>query len=213
MGQPHARWRWRGWAALVAAGLLSNCGSSAESGTTVKAADVQADSSVAQDAKSTQDSAVADSSAGQGADAAPEVAVAADASAPIDADTFAFADAVNGGDTSGADVAVADAQAEADQGGATSDAGPNQCCLADAGADAAADSLADTGVATPDAVAGADVVADAADATTVCPTCLGADYPGYQTEDVNTKSAKYKQTYGLAAFKGKATLVALLSAG
>ena len=42
---------------------------------------------------------------------------------------------------------------------------------------------------------------------------MGADYPGYTTEDVNLKSAKFKQVYGLAAFKGKATMVALLSAG
>lgn len=49
---------------------------------------------------------------------------------------------------------------------------------------------------------------------TACTTAaLTCSAPGWQLEDVQPKSSRMGQTYGLEAFRDRATLVALLSAG
>jgi hypothetical protein len=42
-------------------------------------------------------------------------------------------------------------------------------------------------------------------------TCVGSDMPTWKLEDFQPKSTRYRTTYGLDAFKGKVTVVALLS--
>jgi len=44
-----------------------------------------------------------------------------------------------------------------------------------------------------------------------CTTCVGASMPTWQLADFQPKSAGYGKTYGLEAFKGKVTVVALLA--
>ena len=43
------------------------------------------------------------------------------------------------------------------------------------------------------------------------PTCAGTPSPEWALVDFQTKSSKYTETYGLEAFKGKVTLLALLA--
>jgi hypothetical protein len=42
-------------------------------------------------------------------------------------------------------------------------------------------------------------------------TCVGAPMPTWKAEDFQPKSSGFKKIYGLEAFKGKVTVVALLS--
>jgi hypothetical protein len=42
-------------------------------------------------------------------------------------------------------------------------------------------------------------------------TCVGSEMPTWKLEDFQPKSSGFKKTYGLEAFKGKVTVVALLS--
>lgn len=42
-------------------------------------------------------------------------------------------------------------------------------------------------------------------------TCVGAPMPTWKLEDFQPKSPSFKKTYGLDGFKGKVTVVALLS--
>jgi hypothetical protein len=44
-----------------------------------------------------------------------------------------------------------------------------------------------------------------------CMTCVGAPVPTWQLADFQPKSPGYGKTYGLEAFKGKVTVVALLA--
>ena len=58
--------------------------------------------------------------------------------------------------------------------------------------------------------AAADVLlADASDAG--CATCTGASLPTWKLGDYQPLSPGYGKTYGLEAFKGKVTVVALLA--
>lgn len=72
----------------------------------------------------------------------------------------------------------------------------------------------DTGTST-DALADTSLLADASDVMNDTPacvgTCIGAEMPSWQLEDFQPKSPGFKKVYGLSAFKGKVTVVALLS--
>jgi len=57
----------------------------------------------------------------------------------------------------------------------------------------------------------ADVGGDGLLADAGCMTCAGATMPTWRLSDVQPKSAGYGKTYGLEAFKGKVTVVALLA--
>lgn len=95
----------------------------------------------------------------------------------------------------------------------------------DVGADGSGDDtgLADAGPDTADI--GTDTVADVAldvpadgsgDAAPPCdpdtdPTCPGAAMPAYVLEDVQPQSDRFGETYGLDAFRGEVTVVAILA--
>jgi hypothetical protein len=58
------------------------------------------------------------------------------------------------------------------------------------------------------------LLADASDVMTdavTSPTTVGAEMPAWKLEDFQPKSTGFKKIYGLEAFKGKVTVVALLS--
>ena len=57
----------------------------------------------------------------------------------------------------------------------------------------------------------ADAAGDGLLADAGCTTCVGATMPTWQLADFQPKSAGYGKTYGLEAFKGKVTVVALLA--
>lgn len=78
----------------------------------------------------------------------------------------------------------------------------------------------DTGATPPsDALADTTLLADASDAMMgdapldciVGKTCIGSEMPSWALEDFQPKSSRYRTTYGLPVFKGKVTVVALLS--
>jgi len=73
----------------------------------------------------------------------------------------------------------------------------------------------DTGSQPTDALADTSLLADASDVMNETPacvgTCIGAEMPAWQLEDFQPKSPGFRKTYGLSAFKGKVTVVALLS--
>ena len=76
---------------------------------------------------------------------------------------------------------------------------------------AVADSGTSVDVGTID---GASVDATSADTVASCnhaAQCVGAAMPTWKLEDVQPKSAQYKQVYGLSGFVGKVTVLALLS--
>lgn len=109
------------------------------------------------------------------------------------------------GDDTTPDV-VADVALDAPADGSGDDAG-----VADAGPDAAdvgTDTVADVAL---------DVPADGSgDAAPPCdpdtePTCPGAAMPAYVLEDVQPQSARFGETYGLDAFRGEVTVVAILA--
>lgn len=56
-----------------------------------------------------------------------------------------------------------------------------------------------------------DASTDALLADAGCMTCVGASMPTWQLQDFEPKSPGYGKTYGLEAFKGKVTVVALLA--
>lgn len=130
---------------------------------------------------------------------------------------------VPSGDT-GLDSASSDAAAGTDAATATDTATGNDTAAATdttAGSDA---TLPEDATASDTADAGAaDAQADTAEADTAesdtadtAPDALAANQPGapfplWQLQDKQPQSAKFGQTYGLAAFAGKATLVSLLS--
>lgn len=81
------------------------------------------------------------------------------------------------------------------------------------------DASTDTGTKSkPDARADG-LLADASDASDESgglgcapdKNCVGATMPTWQLQDFQPKSPRYGHTYGLEAFKGKVTVVALLS--
>lgn len=73
-----------------------------------------------------------------------------------------------------------------------------------------ADASVDGSGSKTDAMLGGDgLLADASDAG--CMSCTGASMPTWQLVDVQPKSPGYGKTYGLEAFKGKVTVVALLA--
>lgn len=72
----------------------------------------------------------------------------------------------------------------------------------------ATDAAVDVG-SKPDKADGG-LLADASD-TSTCMTCAGAPMPTWQLADVQPLSPGYGKTYGLEAFKGKVTVVALLA--
>jgi hypothetical protein len=74
---------------------------------------------------------------------------------------------------------------------------------------AAADSVADSAVTEVAADASGDVLADG---DAMSGSSIGAPMPTWQLVDFQPKSAKFNQTYGLEAFKGKVTVVTLLLA-
>jgi hypothetical protein len=53
------------------------------------------------------------------------------------------------------------------------------------------------------------LLADASDAG--CTTCVGASMPSWQLTDYQPESPGFGKTYGLEAFRGKVTVVALLA--
>lgn len=74
------------------------------------------------------------------------------------------------------------------------------------------DAAIDTGAKTKADARGDSLLADA-DPLACVPdkTCVGATMPTWQLQDFQPKSPRYGNTYGLEAFKGKVTVVALLS--
>ena len=50
------------------------------------------------------------------------------------------------------------------------------------------------------------------DACSLAPLCVGAAWPAWTLEDFQPKSPRLGQSYGLDAFKGSVTVVALLEA-
>ncbi len=91
----------------------------------------------------------------------------------------------------------------ADTGVKVADAKPDTATAPDS---AALDAVVDETMAD----GSSDALADASDAG--CPSCVGAPFPTWQLKDFQPKSARFGQTYGLEAFKGKVTVVALLTA-
>lgn len=74
----------------------------------------------------------------------------------------------------------------------------------------AADSSVDVG--SPAKGSDSGLLADASDASDAgCMTCVGAEMPTWQLADYQPKSPGFGKTYGLEAFKGKVTVVALLA--
>lgn len=91
----------------------------------------------------------------------------------------------------------------ADFGDATVDVGPKK--------DAAPDTQTPPDAASDGLLADASDVLDAPSDCVVGKTCVGADMPTWKLEDFQPKSPGFKKTYGLDGFKGKVTVVALLS--
>ncbi len=60
-------------------------------------------------------------------------------------------------------------------------------------------------------LADASDVLDAPSDCVIDKTCVGAPMPTWKLEDFQPKSPGFKKTYGLDGFKGKVTVVALLS--
>lgn len=75
----------------------------------------------------------------------------------------------------------------------------------------------DSGSTPTDALADTTLLADASDVMAETPdcitgkTCVGSEMPTWKLEDFQPKSSGYRTTYGLEAFRGKVTVVALLS--
>jgi hypothetical protein len=75
------------------------------------------------------------------------------------------------------------------------------------------DASTDTGKKDSGTLADTSLLADASDAAGCISgkTCIGDEMPTWQLEDFQPKSSRYRTTYGLEAFRGKVTVVALLS--
>ncbi len=132
------------------------------------------------------------------ADGAGEDATSADV-ATMDAGTGAdvtTADVATATDTASADATTADVAIAADT--ASADATTADVATADA---AGSDAVTAGDVATADGNAGCKHPAQ----------CVGAAMPTWKLTDVQPKSTKYKQVYGLSGFVGKVTVLALLS--
>jgi len=144
------------------------------------------------------DAANNDATAGSDTSDNSDTTASSDAALPDDATASDSADATAD------DSAAEDTADDADLADATGDdVAAEDAKLADAtagDAEPAADSV------TTDASAGDDTTADALAANQP-----GAVFPGWQLQDKQPQSPKFGQTYGLAAFAGKATLVSLLS--
>jgi hypothetical protein len=143
------------------------------------------------------------------ADATDDTAPSVDADATDDTITV-DADATD--DTTTVDADAADDTAPGVDADASEDATPE----ADAAADAAADAVADTAAAdiSTDLPSEDLAQADAAGCDPASdPTCAGALAPTWQLENVAQATVGFGDTYGLEAYAGTVTVLALLTGG